>query len=114
MAGVAGGILIEFFLYFVNTGYSWAGMAGYLLASIVWGIAYAYAAQSLTQLTARPLVSGLVFGAIVYFTMQIVLLASGLRGQFGLSEVVLGVIGHCIFFGLPVAFTVSRTSRNDD
>lgn len=134
-AGVVGGICIDAFIYltsllpahagifslwqfvastafgkiaFTSTVYAWIGLAMHLLTSIGWATGYAYMLQSTPTITKRPLLSGFVFGLVVYVVMQFVLFSvQALRVPDALG-VYLGVTAHTIFFGIPVALVARR------
>jgi hypothetical protein len=138
VAGIAGGILIDLFLlgvyvwhehliawqmlyqsiaspllghsaYSSDTGVI-AGMAIHLAISIAWGLGYAYVAGSTRQVLEHPFVAGIVFGIVVFVTMQVVEMTVGLwRPTFGNIET--GLVAHVVFFGLPIAYIVNRWPR---
>ena len=54
------------------------GVLLHLLVSVGWAGGYAYLAARLQQLVTRPLTSGAAFGLIVYFAMQLVIVAANL------------------------------------
>jgi hypothetical protein len=137
-AGVAGGVLLDLFIYFTSvlphhasmlavwqfiastavgkvaftsTSYAWLGLIVHFAVSIAWAIGYAYLANTRGALDAHPAISGIVFGAVVYVVMQIVLVGDNAfhmpsGGEFGLA-----LAGHCLFYGLPVAYAVRAQSR---
>ncbi len=97
-SGIVGGLLIDLFIYFTSlaphhagilglwqfiassafgtvaytsTGYAWAGLAMHALVSMAWGVGYSYLSQTQQAVNKMPIISGLVFGLIVYVVMQI-------------------------------------------
>jgi len=131
LAGVAGGISIDAFIYltsllpthasilslwqfiastafgkaaYTSSSYAWAGACMHFVVSIAWASGYAYVAQSKPAVSKQPLLSGLLFGLVVYVVMQFVLFsAQALKVPDALS-VYLGVVAHTVFFGIPVAY----------
>jgi hypothetical protein len=73
-----------------------------------WAFAYFVASRRLLVLTRRPVVSGIVYGAAVYFLMNLAVLPLSAfpRRPFALDVVILGV--HLVCVGLPIALSVSR------
>ncbi|HEY8298549.1 MAG TPA: hypothetical protein VIG32_11080 [Candidatus Baltobacteraceae bacterium] len=137
LAGIAGGILFDLFIYatsvapqhgsmlavwqfiastaigktaFASTGFAWLGLFIHLVVSIAWAIGYAYLAQTRSAIDAHPAVSGIAFGLVVYVVMQIVLLGDNNFHLPGVRDFALALIRHCIFFGLPVAYIVRGRS----
>lgn len=130
LAGIAGGIIFMLFVYltsllpvhatilslwqyaastafgkgaFASTAFAWAGLAMMLLAAAGWGVGYAYLAHTKPAVNKQPLISGFIFGLIVYVVMQFVLFSvQALKVPDALS-VYLGVLAATVFFGIPVA-----------
>ncbi|MDQ2681418.1 MAG: hypothetical protein M3Y21_10450, partial [Candidatus Eremiobacteraeota bacterium] len=138
-AGVVGGILIDLFIYltgllpnhqplsgmylfvassaigkaaYTTANAVWLGAFMHFCVSIGWGIGYAYLANSNSNIANRPLLSGAVFGVVVYIVMQIVLILAKTYAEPTLIVFVTQLIAHCVFFGLPVALIVSRMIRS--
>ena len=139
VAGIAGGFLIELYRYLTtflpqhtglmaawqwiasvaigpvaltNPSFAWFGLLAHAVVSIGWAGGYAYFAQTQPFVNARWPLSGLVYGLVVYFFMQILLL--GARAfVFPATAVILlnALVAHAVFFGLPVALVVARMSR---
>ena len=76
----------------------------FIAAALAWSIGYAYVAATRPQLSARPALSGIVFGGIVYVVMQIVLYGVGAEQTHTAQQVGFGLAATCLLFGLPVAF----------
>ncbi len=72
-----------------------------------WAVLYYGASRRLAVLSSRPVLSGIAYGAAVYFLMNLVVLPlSAFPGRaFTLDVVILAV--HMIFVGLPIALSVS-------
>ena len=133
MAGILGGILIDLFLIianhanpiqvwqfiasglvgsaaFTSASFAWLGLALHFFTSIVFGVVYAYAAIGLRALARQPILSGLVYGVIVMIVMQFVTAIVHLSpaGPPEARMIIVGLIAHTVFFGLPVALYVAR------
>ena len=129
-AGVVGAVLFDAFIYagvlapshasilslwqfvassafgkvaFTSAGYAWAGLAMHAVVSIAWGIGYAYLSETQPAVNVRPIVSGILFGIVVYVVMQLALATVGLLKITSAAQVPLGVCARTIFFGLPIA-----------
>jgi hypothetical protein len=130
LAGLAGGILFTLFIYatsllpahasilslwqfvastafgkaaYGSPSYAWAGLALLLLAAMGWGIGYAYLAQSKPVVNKQPLISGFIFGIIVYIVMQFVLFSVQALKVPDAVSVYLDVVAATVFYGVPVA-----------
>lgn len=90
--------------------YAWLGGAVHFLVSMAWGIGFAYAARQRPQVVQQPLVSGIVYGVIVWIGTQLVLVAAGLFRPPSPPEAETELIAYCLFFGLPLAYTVARVA----
>jgi hypothetical protein len=139
LAGIAGGVIIDAYLWlttlipahlpitamwqfvastafgrgaFANPSFVWIGLAMHLLVSIGWGIGYAYIAAGRPAIAERWIVSGIVYGIVVYMMMSIILLAdNNFTYPPTINAFLNAVAAHAIFFGIPVAFIVGRSSR---
>jgi hypothetical protein len=86
----------------------------FFIAFSVTAIYYA-ASRRLHFMLEHPLVCGLFYGMAVELVMSYIVLplsALHVRGPFELRDIIQGLIGHMIFIGLPVAFSVRRFARN--
>jgi hypothetical protein len=138
-AGIAGGALLNAFLWFMllrpagasiaslwtqiatqaigpgmagNPNAALVGLSIHAIISIVWAGAYAYLATERAVLNARWPVSGIAYGIVVYLIMQIVLLVAGhFEYPHAPNDFVIAVLAHAVFFGLPVAFVVQALDR---
>lgn len=136
-AGIAGGILLDIFIFatsvlpqhgsmipvwqfiastavgkvaFTSSAYAWLGLLIHFIVSIAWASGYAYLAQTRRALNAHPAISGIAFGVVVYVVMQIVLVGDNSFHVPSSLELVTSLIGHMLFFGLPVAYVVRARS----
>ena len=94
---------------FTNPAYAWLGLLVHFIISIAWAGGYAYLAQAQQFMNRRWVISGLVYGLVVYIFMDILLLGARKFVPPTSALALLNVlIAHSVFFGLPVAFVVSR------
>jgi Na+/proline symporter len=135
IAGIAGGFLLDTYLWFTtmfpehqsvfamwqliaaeavgkfaaqNPNAVWIGLAVHIIVSIGWAGGYAYIASTRPAMRARWLVSGVVYGIIVYMFMQILLLVSGnFEYPHTPNDFVNAVFAHVLFYGIPVAYIVN-------
>ena len=97
---------------FANPDAPWIGLGVHTVTSIVWAGAYAYVAAQQPFVRRRWYISGPVYGLVVYLVMQLVLLVSGnFEYPHSPDDFVSALIGHAVFFGLPVAFVVNALGR---
>jgi hypothetical protein len=139
VAGIIGGILIDAFFYvaqimpvhgtilglwqfvastaigpgaFANPNTAWLGLFMHGCTSIAWGIAFSYVAHTRHGIAEHPYISGVVYGVIVMIIMQIVLMVAKSWPAPTVQNTLIGLIAHCVFFGLPVSLYVSRAMRS--
>ncbi len=79
--------------------------------AIGWAIGYVYLARSQPQLVARPLLSGAGFGLIVYTFSQVAMLGAGIRHQLTPGLMAEELLGHLVFYGIPVALIVASLAK---
>ncbi len=92
-----------------NTAYAWLGLLVHFIISIGWAGGYAYLAQQQTFMNRRWVISGLVYGLVVYIFMDILLLGARKFVPPATPLALLNaLIAHSIFFGLPLAFVAAR------
>ena len=141
VAGIAGGILYDLFLFasavangapaatafptmwtFIasavlgpaaaaNPAAPAAGAVLNFAVSIAWALGYVNLVRSQPQLLTRPFVSGIGFGIVVWVFMQLVLLTSGLYHRPSAGAFGTSLVANLIFYGLPVSYIVSRLLR---
>jgi hypothetical protein len=139
VAGIVGGICIDLFLYlatvlphhgnmiavwqfiastafgkvaFSSTSYAWAGLAMHFAVSIAWAAGYGYLVETQRGVAAHPVISGLVFGFVVWGVMQLVLYTVQALHINTLGDAIVNIIAHTLFFGLPVALTTNAQMRS--
>jgi uncharacterized membrane protein YagU involved in acid resistance len=130
LAGIAGGICIDLFIYLISlpsahtsvlslwqfiasagfgrlastsATHPWAGVATHFLVSIGWGIGYAYIAQTRPATNKNVLISGFVYGLVVYVVMQFVLYTVQALKTADALELYIGVLAYTVFFGVPIS-----------
>ncbi len=86
------------------------GLAVHVAVSLSWGVGYAYAAAQTPQVRSRPIVSGIAYGILVMLAMQLVEVAANIYKIPGPALWFNTLVAHTLFFGLPVALVVSRTT----
>ena len=95
----------------------WTSAAVGLLChfSVAFGAATVYylASRKLRLLIERPILSGLVYGELVFLFMYFVVIPLSAIGhaRYNLATYITGPIGHPLLVGLPIALCVSRFSR---
>lgn len=131
LAGIAGGIGFNLFLYLTSLlpghasvladwqfaastalgksalsspAFAWIGIALIFVAGVGWGIGYAYMAHTRPAINKQPIISGFIFGVIVYIVMQFVLFSVRALKVPDIMTVYLGILACTVFFGIPIAF----------
>jgi hypothetical protein len=141
VAGITGGITIDAFLFGVQiasggspaqvvTG-TWIFVAAVLLGpaaifnpaapligaalhfcvAIFWALGYVYLVRAQPQLLARPWISGVAFGLVVYVFMQIILITAGQYHRPAPAVLGEALLAHLVFYGIPVALVTSWMLR---
>lgn len=139
VAGIAGGITLDLFLYlvtvlpnhgsmiavwqfiastavgkiaFTSTNYAWLGLIMHFIVSIAWAAGYGYLAVTQAGVAARPLISGVVYGFVVWGVMQLVLYTVQALHINTFADALISIIAHTVFFGLPVALVTTSQMRS--
>jgi hypothetical protein len=86
------------------------GCCMHLIVSLTWALVFVIAAKYWSVLVRRPLFSGIGFGLFVLFVMQVLVLPLGHahRPAYHLVGIINVLVAHVVFFGIPVAYAVSR------
>jgi len=95
-------------------GMRWALAVGTVVSlalGILWAFGYVWSAQRQRQLLARPLISGLVFGAGVYVLTFALLLPAGRFVPMTVYTFGRDIVAYTVFFGVPLAAIVARFAR---
>lgn len=96
---------------FTETGFAWLGIVLHFAIAIVAAISYAYVGQVVGWL-GRPFLAGTVFGVVMNAFMDFVIYVRGLGLlPHGTPAILLGLVAHVCFFGIPVAWFVARYER---
>jgi len=89
------------------------GAVMHLIVSIGWAFGYVYLVRTQPQLLIRPILSGGVFGIVVWVCMQIVLITAGQYHRAANPRTLtVQLLAHIVFFGVPVALVVSSMLRH--
>lgn len=96
---------------YTSDAYVALGVGLHFAVAIGWAVGYAIVAERQAQLVTRPLISGAAFGLIVYFAMQLVLVAANLYRIPTPGELGIALLAHLVFYGIPVALIVARVER---
>ncbi len=91
----------------------WVGALAHLCVGLGWGIAYSYLADTRPRILNTPWLSGFVYGLLVWFIMQMVLMAGEVwkPSSMAIYPLIAMLVAHAFFFGIPVALTVRAQRR---
>src|SRR5215813_744030 len=95
------------------------GVALHFLIAFIWAAIYHGASVMLPALIRRALVFGPIYGVVVYFAMQIIVLPlSAIRKppfSFGTGTAMMrGIIVHILCVGLPIALMARRAAERSE
>ena len=79
--------------------------------TILWAFGYVYGARHQPQLLTRPLLSGVGFGLIVWFVMQVVLVGAGHFTAPTIYSFDRDMVAFLLFLGIPLAWVAARLLR---
>lgn len=85
----------------------WIGLFMHYIIAMAWGAGYAFVAASAPQVMSRPVTSGIAFGVIVWFVMQVIEMTVGIWTMHPIN-IANSLVGHVLCFGLPVAYVFAR------
>jgi hypothetical protein len=90
------------------------GAALHYFISLCIVLVYWLASKRFRSLTERPIVYGAIYGVVVYFVMNYVVipLSATQRGKFLFSWVALTIIVHAFLIGVPAALTARAALRS--
>lgn len=138
IAGIVGGIIVDLFLYFTTVApahgsitsmwkwvasgafgkaaftspvFIWVGLLVHFIVSICWAGGYAFLASTRPYMNERWPLSGVVYGFVVMVFMTLLQLGANVFQWPGELGWIISFIAHTVFFGVPVAFTISRLDR---
>ena len=86
------------------------GLALHFIIALGAATMFYTASRKLKFLTRHAVISGFLFGIVVYFFMQDVVLplSAYQKGAFSLSIMLVGVVVHMFCVGLPISLTIRR------
>ncbi len=95
-----------------SSAYAWLGALVDLIIGMAWAGGYAYFAQMQSFVNTRWVISGLMYGVVVYVFMQALLLgAHAFVWPSSPAQFTNQILARMLFFGVPVAYTVARMNR---
>jgi hypothetical protein len=86
------------------------GLVMHLVTALFWAYLYAYVARASNQLH-NWVLGGIVWGIVLDVCMDALLALRGALGPLTFDSVGFGLITNVVFYGLPVAWYLSRTLR---
>ncbi|MGH9769241.1 MAG: hypothetical protein ACREAB_17580 [Blastocatellia bacterium] len=91
------------------------GVALHFLIAFIWATIYYGASLKLPELIRRPAIWGPIYGVVVYFAMQIVVvpLSAIQKAPFSFGAPLQGIIVHIICVGLPIALFAWRSAKSN-
>ena len=91
------------------------GVSLHVLIALIWAMIYNIASLRLPTLIRRPVIWGPIYGVVVYFAMQIIVLPlSAIRKPpFSFAAPIQGIIVHIVCVGLPIAFFAWRSAKSN-
>jgi uncharacterized membrane protein YagU involved in acid resistance len=87
------------------------GLALHFFMSFAWAGAFLALARLVPAFTLHPLLSGIIFGAFVFFAMRLVVLplsAFPYPVTFKPIATTLDLLSHTLLFGVPIAWAIQR------
>lgn len=88
------------------------GLALHFAMSFLWAAIFVLASRRIRLMVQRPLLSGILFGVLVFFTMRLVVLplsAFPHAMSFKPLATTLDLLSHAFLFGVPIALATRRT-----
>ena len=88
-----------------------AGLLLHFALAFAWAGIFVAAARRLPVLTRQPVLSGILFGVVVFLTMRLVVLplsAFPYPVSFKSLGAVLDLLSHTLLFGIPIALATRR------
>jgi hypothetical protein len=96
---------------YTSAAYVALGVVLHFLVAASWAVGYAYLAERMPQLVSRPVLSGAMFGLIVFFATEVVLIEASLFTAPKPAELLILLFGYLGCYGVPVAWIVARAQR---
>lgn len=91
------------------------GVFLHFIIAFVAAIVYYIVSRRIRFLTGYAVISGVIYGILVYWFMQLVVLPLSAfpgKNSFDLKSVITGLIIHILFVGLPIALVIRRFSKS--
>jgi uncharacterized membrane protein len=92
------------------------GVVLHFLIAFSWATIFYLASRKFKFLTQHAILSGILFGAIIYAIMYLIVLpvsAYPIKINFAPSRVAINLIAHMFLIGLPIAVVIRKTSGDD-
>jgi uncharacterized membrane protein YagU involved in acid resistance len=90
------------------------GVLLHFAIAFVWTIVFYLASRKIKFLTEQPIISGIIYGIIVYLLMYylvVPLSAAPFKMRYTLDAIAVDVFIHIVCVGLPIALVVRRFSK---
>jgi hypothetical protein len=90
------------------------GVFLHFLIAFTWASIFYMLSGMIPLLTQHAVVSGLLYGALIYAVMYLIVLpisAYPIKINFALSRVVINLVAHMFLIGLPIALVVRKASQ---
>jgi uncharacterized membrane protein len=90
------------------------GVVLHFLIAFSWATIFYLASRKIDFLTQHAILSGLLFGALIYAVMYLIVLpvsAYPIKINFAPSRVAINLIAHMFLIGLPIALVVRKNER---
>jgi len=112
LQGIAGGVLGPR-TYTGGIATALLGLALHFLIAFGAGTVFFIASRGIRFLLDHAVVSGVLYGVVVYFVMQrvVIPLSRANRNPFSLKFMIIGIIIHIFCVGLPISLSVRKHSR---
>ena len=133
-AGIIGGVVADLFLIlmrvapfpgiyqfiastivgpvaFTSSAYIALGVVMHFVISIIFALAYAFVAERSPALIEHPTLWGAIFGIAVMLVMQLVTAVAHASQPPTVKGIVISLVAHGVFFGLPVAWYIARADK---
>jgi hypothetical protein len=109
LQGIASGVLGPA-SFQMGLGSAALGAFCHFFISVCAAFVFFLASTKLTFLTRRWLISGIVFGVLMFLAMRLVVvpLSAVKAGPMKLSSIIGELCSHMVLFGIPIAYAVSR------
>lgn len=114
LQSIAGGLIGREAAYAGGLATAGLGVALHLLIALTMAAAYTAASLTLRWPNRHPVPAGLLYGLLLYFVMNylvVPLSALGRRGELGTVDTLLCIAGHLLLVGLPIALFARRLDR---